>query len=76
MNEGEFRNAQFQQSRMDSNSFFGMLIRAIYKADLVMKAFPDLTESVKRWQTEGGYAAKLILAFDDGKGKIDNKRIE
>ena len=81
MNEGEFINAQFQKLQMDPNSFFGIITRAAYKADLgnkakLMKAFPDLTESVTRWQSEEGYAEKLLAAYKGGTGDIDGKRIE
>ena len=81
MNEGEYRNMEFQSGRMDDGSFYGLLIQASYKADIgnmarLKKGFPDLIESMFRWRSETDYAAKLTKAFRGGTGDIDGKRIE
>jgi len=81
MNEGEFRNANFQLGNMDPSSFMGILFNAMYKADFqntekLRAGFPEEMESVIRWKTEESYYDKLRKAFDGGKGIIDGKRIE
>ena len=81
MNTDEYRNAQFHRGHMDERSFFGLLIRAMYKADIenlrkLSQGFPELAETVARWQTEEGYADKLISAYDNGPRAIDGEKIE
>lgn len=80
MNEGEFRNMEFQSRTMDPSSFFGFLFSAIYKADSTNRAklfmgFPEEVESVQRWKNEEGYAQKLRAAFH-GKSDLDGFKVE
>jgi len=78
MNVGELDNLNFQTGKMDEHSFFGLLLRAAYKADRLnterlRQAFPEHIESVERWKTERGYAEKLMSATPKD---LDGKRIE
>lgn len=70
MNEGERRNCQFQRGLMDTNSFYGLLFRAAYKADLENQArleqgFPNEIEAVRRWRNEDGYAQEIMKEFGE-----------
>ena len=65
MNDGERRNCEFQRGSMDPTSFFYLLLRAIYKADMMNRTklklgFWDEVEAVERWISEDGYAEKIM----------------
>ena len=81
MNEGEARLMEFQSGVMDQHSFYGYLFSAAFKADSINKCklkmgFQEEIEAVERWKNEEGYAQKLRLAFQSGKGPIDGFRTE
>lgn len=72
MNEGERRLIHYQQGLMDPNSFYGSLMRAIFKADLrnlakLSQGFPDEVKAVRRWRTKDGYAEKLREEYERGR---------
>ena len=73
LTKGEIHNLEFHYGRQDVNSFWGIQMRAMYKADsenlsMLMKAFPEEAESVLRWRTENGYARRIEKEYKEFLG--------